>query len=311
MNPNITCILCGHTEAASDILSRQFRDEHSGRYTIARCAACGHAQVTPLPSLEEEAAYYAKDMQPRHLWKTGDYHEILRAKARPDEVRRLAWLSAVLRAGDRRILDIGSGYGFFVDAACRAGYTAIGLEVSDERLAFCRANMHGEFFQGEVDEAFVAKHAGRFDGVTAFHVIEHVRDPVIYVQRLLRLVKPGGSVLIEVPNVADEMIEQIPEYAAHHWQICHLSYFDKPRLDQLLRRAGAREFETAGVQRYGVRHLVSWTDRRAPDLSMPGAEGATPLMTSVEAEYRARRERLATCDTLVATVTVGPGGVPR
>src|SRR5258708_29403467 len=105
--PNVTCLLCGKHEAASEILSRQLRDEHSGRYTVARCASCGLVQVTPLPTPEEEAAYYAQDMQPRHLWKDKSYYDILRAKARPDTERRLAWLLSNLKA-DAKVLDIGS-----------------------------------------------------------------------------------------------------------------------------------------------------------------------------------------------------------
>ena len=39
-------------------------------------------------------------------------------------------------------------------------------------------------------------------------------------------------------NLADEMTFQIPQYADHQWQICHLGYFDKERLELMLRRAG-------------------------------------------------------------------------
>jgi SAM-dependent methyltransferase len=272
---------------------------------VARCSGCGHVQIAPLPSPEEEAAYYARDMQPKHLWQDGNYYEILRAKARPETERRLAWLSSLVSEGPT--LDVGCGYGFFVDAACQKGISASGLEVSEERLKLCRASMRGTYFQGEADERFVVDHQGRFAAVTAFHVIEHVREPASYLKRLLRLLRPGGSLLVEVPNVADEMIGQIPEYAAHHWQICHLSYFDKPRLELALRRAGAMQFEVRGVQRYGLRHLLSWTDRRAPDLGMPGKEGSTPLMLEVESAYRSGRERAATCDTLIAVAqAAGP-----
>ncbi len=298
------CILCGHGDTAPAVLSRELRDEHSGRFSVVRCGTCGHVQVAPLPSREEEAAYYAKDMQPRHLWTDGDYFDIVRAKARPETERRLAWLHATTAEGGA-VLDIGSGYGFFVDAVCAAGFAASGLEVSNHRLQLARSGMRGTFIQGEANETFVAEHTQRYDTVTAFHVIEHVRDPVAYLRQLMRLLRPGGTLLVEVPNVGDELIAQIPEYARHHWQICHLSYFDKPRLELALRRAGAERCEVRGVQRYGLRHLLSWTDTHAPDLSRPQPEGATPLLSEMEAVYRTHRERSLTCDTLVAEVRVG------
>lgn len=297
------CILCGHTGAPAETLSRDFRDEDSGRYQIVRCGACGHAQVTPLPSVEEEAAYYVRDMQPRALWKDGDYYEILRERANVETARRLAWLASCLTpdtAGP--VLDVGSGYGFFVDALVKAGYDAHGLEVSDHRIELACKKMAGTFHQGEADDGFAQENAGRFSAVTAFHVVEHLRDPVAYLSRLMRLIAPNGRVLVEVPNLDDAMIGQIPEYALHQWQICHLNYFDGPHLKAALEKAGAKHFTVEGVQRYGLRHLITWTDTHGPDLSGGVPEASSPLMERMESLYRAERERDMTCDTLIATI---------
>ena len=90
MSQDLSCILCGTRGSAIETLSDTFRDEDSGRYRVARCATCGHVQTTPLPSVEEEAAYYARDMQPRRIFEDSDYHDILKAKARVETERRLA-----------------------------------------------------------------------------------------------------------------------------------------------------------------------------------------------------------------------------
>lgn len=157
------CILCGNSEAPAETLSRIFRDEDNGRYRIARCTACGHAQVTPLPSEEEEAAYYARDMQPRALWKDGNYYDIVRERAQIETDRRLAWLAAALAADTvGSILDVGSGYGFFVNALAKAGYDAHGLEISNDRLKLAHRNMAGTFHQGQADDDFVGDNAERF-----------------------------------------------------------------------------------------------------------------------------------------------------
>jgi len=202
------------------------------------------------------------------------------------------------------IIDVGSGYGFFVNALAESGYDAHGMEISDDRIALARSTMKGQFHHGEVSDAVIDEFAGSFDAVTSFHVIEHLRNPADYVGRLLKLVRPGGWLLIEVPNLADEMTFEIPEYADHQWQICHLSYFDKPRLELMLSRAGARDVTVEGVQRYDLRHLLQWTDRRVPDLSMPETTGSAPLYSRADSLYRQDREERLTCDTLVAVIRV-------
>ena len=300
---SFSCILCGHTEAPSEVISCSIRDEDSGRFSVVKCDGCGHVQITPLPSEEEEAAYYANDMQPKALWKDGDYYDLLRERAKEESDRRLAWLGAEKSPSEAgEVLDVGSGYGFFVDTLVEAGYEASGLEISTARLKLARARMRGNFIEGEADGDFVQDNTRRFGVVTAFHVIEHLRDPVSYLTKLAHLVAEGGRLLVEVPNLADAMIGQIPEYALHQWQICHPNYFDGPHLKTALEMAGAKDFTVEGVQRYGLRHLITWTDTRAPDLASGIPENSSLLLEHVESLYRAERERDMTCDTLIATI---------
>ena len=302
MNQNVSCFLCGAKGPASEILSTRFRDDDSGRFAVARCATCGHAQISPLPTEAEEAAYYAEDMQAKTFFYHDDYFAIEQSKAAPETERRAADLRAILPSeGHPRTLDIGSGYGFFVDHLFAAGYDACGLEISDLRIGLVGSKaMGGTFFHGYLDDAFVAAHENEFDAVTAFHVIEHLRNPEIYLRAMLRVAKPGGTIIVEVPNVADEMIAEIPEYADNHWQICHLSYFDAPRLELLLRRASFTDFQVRGVQRYGLDHLLNWTVNRAPDRGLWKRLKTTPTYDRAESRYRADREDRLTCDTVIA-----------
>ena len=200
------------------------------------------------------------------------------------------------------MLDVGCGWGFFIDALARAGIEATGLDVSQERLALATAHLHGTFIQGEIDEAFVTVHHNRFQVVTLFHVLEHVRAPVTFLQQCLELVVPGGWLLIEVPNLGDELLNQQPQYRAFYWQRAHLSYFDAARLELTLRRAGLKDFAVRGVQRYGLRNLLHWLDEGKPQLTAPAFHATEPILVRLEQLCRADRERALTCDTLIAEV---------
>ena len=103
---NMTCVLCGESGAPEQVYSQTLRDEDSGRYSVVGCACCGHAQISPLPSEEEEAPYYAADMQPKALWKNGEQYEAMRERSGMDTDRRLAWLQSEMpREKCKSILD--------------------------------------------------------------------------------------------------------------------------------------------------------------------------------------------------------------
>jgi SAM-dependent methyltransferase len=184
------------------------------------------------------------------------------------------------------------------------GYQATGLDLSEDRIELARTRKQGQFVLGSLTDDFVGAHRRHFDAAMSFHAVEHMPDPVDGLRALMAVVKPGGYVLVEVPNITDEMIDQIPEYADHQWQFGHLSYFDKPRLEVMARQAGAQTFDVAGIQRYGLDHLLTWSHTHAPDLSKHAEIPTTPLFTHAEREYRRDRERRLTCDTLILTIRI-------
>jgi len=295
----MTCLLCG-IGAPPAILSDRLRDDASGTHQVSRCSTCGHVQLHPLPADEADKEFYDADRQARAIIPEFDF-EVWREKCREDTERRLGWLQRVRKA-PARVLDIGSGYGFFVDACTAAGYRATGSDLSRQRVELARSNLRGEFACGLVDAAFVAGHRGRFDAVTVFHVLEHLPRPAEFLQRCRELLASAGVLLIEVPNLADALLAENGAYRGFYWQRAHLSYFDPARLELLLRRSGFDGFRVAGVQRYGLRNLLNWADAGKPQLEAAPPRRPSALVDNVEALYRSWREQALNCDTLVVEV---------
>lgn len=299
MSNHFTCLLC-IVSGPTELVSATLRDDPPGRFKVVRCLTCGHVQLFPLPSPNEDAEFYEADGQTRGLMGEADF-SLWQSKAAADTARRVSWLRYILPHGGE-VLDVGCGYGFFVDALARGGYQVTGLDVSRERLALAKARLHGTFIQGEIDEAFVAAHRNHFKAVTLLHVLEHVRAPVTFLQQCLKLVLPEGWLLIEVPNLGDELLYQKTQYRAFYWQRAHLSYFDTARLELALHRAGLKDFAVRVVQRYGLRNLLHWLDEGKPQLTAPSFHAIEPILVRLEQLYRADRERSLTCDTLIAEV---------
>ena len=177
-----------------------------------------------------------------------------------------------------------------------------GLEVGDERLKLAKKNLAGTFVKGTIDDQFLNVHGERYQIVTLFHVLEHVSNPIEFMTICFGLLSPGGWLLVEVPNLGDQLLKESRVYRDFYWQRAHLSYFDASRLELVFYNSGIKNFEIRGVQRYGLRNLYHWLDEGKPQLSDPQFTEVSPILSKLEDIYRSQRELSMTCDTLIAEV---------
>jgi 2-polyprenyl-3-methyl-5-hydroxy-6-metoxy-1,4-benzoquinol methylase len=207
-----------------------------GEFRVFRCAACGVARVSPIPSPLELDRYYAQVYSaPRHS---------------PGALRRNTAFAARLlaRAGvsGRTVLDFGAGYGAFAGEMQRLGFRMQGLEPADEERAL--ANRAGIPTVREVSELTPAS----FDAVLARHVIEHVPDPMVTLRAIRDLLKPGGVLLMAVPNFGSVAARLLRRGWEWFGPPAHLWYFDRKGLASLAAQAGLRPVFQAAVQGDGT-----------------------------------------------------------
>ena len=106
---------------------------------------------------------------------------------------RVARLRAL--APGRRLLELGSSWGYFLHQAQAGGFEATGVEIGARRAGFGRAQLGVRIVAG-LDEL-----AGeRFDLVYTSHVLEHLTDLSGVFARLHALLVPGGALVVEVPH---------------------------------------------------------------------------------------------------------------
>jgi SAM-dependent methyltransferase len=143
--------------------------------------------------------------------------------------RRLALVRA-LAAPPARLLDAGAGRGRFVAAARAAGYDASGIEPSGRGAG--AANVE----PATIEEATVAP--GSLDVVTLWHVLEHLEDPGAALAGIASWLRPGGGLLIGVPNLASLQARLGGERWYHLDVPRHRVHFTPPGLKALLRSHG-------------------------------------------------------------------------
>lgn len=96
------------------------------------------------------------------------------------------------------LLDVGSGNGAFLSLARSCGWAVIGIDPDPEAV---KTSVKNGFtvFQGGVD--FFGNETEKFDVITLNHVIEHLHNPFSVLKKCFQLLKPGGQIWIETPNI--------------------------------------------------------------------------------------------------------------
>jgi SAM-dependent methyltransferase len=208
-----------------------------GDYELARCVRCASAvTLAPAPAQAHEAGAYGGGA-PRG---SGVAAPILRAFAR----RRLALLEAAGAAAPGRLLDIGAGRGRFVAEAREAGWHAYGIEPSQRGVAGARA-LGIELQRGAIDDTDVP--AGSLDAATLWHVLEHLDEPGPALARIVGWLRPGGLLLVGVPNLGSVQA-RVGGAAWYHLDVPrHRTHFTVAGLHALLRANGLEPVTTRHV----------------------------------------------------------------
>jgi SAM-dependent methyltransferase len=120
------------------------------------------------------------------------------------------------------IIEIGCGPGNFLEKVKPYVAQVCGTEYNEHALRIARSKGLKVF---GIDDENAAQMKGQFDAAFSFHVLEHVSNPVDFVQEILSWIKPGGKIGISVPNMdgpvkyINPCISNMPPHHATRWKL--------------------------------------------------------------------------------------------
>lgn len=236
----IECPVCGKPLNAPSLRCK----DHSvsgEMFDIYRCPDCGFAVTVPQPSPSEIGKYYrtidyVSHSETRKGIVNKLYH-LVRKRTAGEKLKLINRLSS--HRGD--LLDVGCGTGYFLSVCKGDGWRVEGVEVDDGARSRAEARSRQPVYASTDDLAASGK---QFDVVTLWHVFEHLHDIHSSFVQLKRLLKPGGWLILAMPNFTSGDAAYYGECWAAYDVPRHLSHFS-PAAIRLL--AGRYGMKTAGM----------------------------------------------------------------
>jgi len=179
----VSCNLCGFDET-------RLVAEQSG-YRMVECGRCGLVYVNPRPApaalVRLYEGYHQRGDKDDHTW----------SKLMGPNFLEVADLLNNRYPEKGRLLDIGCGYGHFIEMMRNRGWDVSGIEPSEKTSTYAQSK--GLDVRRTVMEDMSFPHDS-FEAITAFYVLEHLFDPLAALVKIRKALKPGGMMVLRVPH---------------------------------------------------------------------------------------------------------------
>lgn len=186
-------------------------------------------KTTPVPPLNELSKYYESDEYISHTDDNKGLLQSLYQLVKSWSLSNKVNLINKENRGQGTLLDIGAGTGEFLIAAKKQNWQVYGMEPNATALKLAA----GKGLNLELNlSAFDSK---KFDVVTLWHVLEHIPDLEDMISQLTDLVKPGGTLIIAVPNYNSYDAKHYGKFWAAYDVPRHLWHFSQESMKKIFK----------------------------------------------------------------------------
>ena len=179
----IDCPLCGGPES--------FPLRQEGSFQMVRCSSCQFIYLNPRPTSEFLLRFYQD-----YLPENGSSIKAWQRMMEPVFKKAANLIQQYKEKGE--LLDVGSGFGFFLSEMKNRGWDVTGIEISQKAMDYARDVLGLTIHPGPLEKANFPDNY--FDAVTGFYVIEHFPYPMVFLRECHRILKPGGLLLLRYPH---------------------------------------------------------------------------------------------------------------
>lgn len=255
----IPCVGCGSFRVKPDF------EKHGFAYGL--CQDCGTLYQTPRPALSAFEAFY-RNSASSNYWAEVFFPavaEVRREKIFRPRAQRLAALCEKKGLAVRRLIDVGAGYGIFLDEWRKYAPDTqlVAVEPSASLAEECRSKSF------EVLENIVEQVGDEYtdfaDLVVCFEVLEHVYEPTAFINSLKRLARPGGLVFVSTLCIDGFDLQMLWNKSNQIFPPHHINFLSVAGFQKLFTRAGLLDVSVTTPGKIDV-DIVRNAARQHPDL---------------------------------------------
>ena len=237
-------------------------------FKILECKECGLLFTTPRPNKDEIGRYYKSEEYYSHQENKEGFIPKVYEKVKSVNLKNKYGI-ATEGKGKGKALDIGCGVGDFLHTMEQHGWDCTGVEPSEDAKVIAKKRIKGQLLSSEEQENLPDS---SFDLITMWHVLEHVDDIRWQIQQLHRLCKPGGRIIIALPNYKSYDGQYYKAEWAAYDVPRHLNHFNKETLIKILEESGLRHVKTEKL--VWDAYYISYMSEKYRKHSIPLLRGA-------------------------------------
>ncbi len=250
---SFTCPICNYHE--KNPFLEVWDHQQNEQFSVVKCSECGLVSLDELPSPALLEKYYA-DSYHYQIKEKGFVHFLesnLNQAMHQKHLKMIERKTGKMFSG-RKLLDLGCGSGYFLKFAKLRGWEVYGVEMSNYAADIARKQGISVSTKSVTEANFLSE---EFDVITMFNVLEHMTNLNEVMANNYRWLKPGGLLVVEVPNV-NSMQRNIFGGNWVHWDVPrHIFHFSPETLRKLAEKNGFKVIEEYSLP-FSSHEVAGW-----------------------------------------------------
>ena len=262
-----TCPWCGST---TDKTVLELKDYFLSKedFKIVECPHCGLRFTIPRPAPDVIGKYYQSEEYYSHQQNNKGFIPRVYEFVKSFNIKRKTKL-AIGGLSQGSLLDIGCGVGDFLVQVKKQGWKVQGIEPSVDAKKIAEMRLG---FLPKAPSEYAQLEENSFDVITMWQVLEHIDDLHFQTSELMRLLKPGGRLVIALPNFQSFDCQYYKEVWAA-WDVPrHLNHFSPDTLRNIISSIGFQVVDTQKL--VWDSYYISYMSERFKGHSLPLVRGA-------------------------------------
>lgn len=200
-------------------------------FNHVKCSDCKFVFVSPILSDEALLKYYESEDSWTKVMLSDEEKKVNRIMYS----FVLSFLEKEINKENKKLLDVGSGSGYFLETAKEKGWEVKGIELNKDMLSL--SNKNGLNVSNKPISYYI-KTKERFDVVTSWYVLEHIKNMKEFISEIEQVVENGGILFLGVPQLdalANRLyFKESPTFAGYS----HINFFNRDSLNKFIESFG-------------------------------------------------------------------------